>query len=167
MSSNAARTPGKPVDADCFRRTCGKFATGIAIVTVLDSAGTPHGMTVNSFTSVSLEPPLVLVCIDNRATILKHLQAAAAIGINVLGEEQGALSVRFAKPGEDRFGTVEWHAGELGVPLIPDALAVFECAVRRFVEAGDHHILIAEAQWVTWGEERPLLYFDSEYRVLG
>lgn len=167
MSSNTARIPCTPVDADGFRRTCGQFATGIAIVTVLDGAGSPHGMTVNSFTSVSLEPPLVLICIDNRATILKHLLSAGAIGINVLEETQGALSVRFARPGEDRFGAVEWQAGELGVPLIPDALGVFECEVREFVEAGDHQVMIAEVKFVKCGGGRPLLYFSSEYRVLG
>jgi flavin reductase (DIM6/NTAB) family NADH-FMN oxidoreductase RutF len=167
MSSNAARIPCTPVDADCFRRACAKFATGIAIATVLDGAGSPHGMTVNSFTSVSLEPPLVLICIDNRAAILKHLLAANAIGINVLSQTQSALSVRFARPGEDRFGAVEWYPGEMGVPLIPDALAVFECEVRRFVEAGDHHMLLAEVRWVRWGEDRPLLYWNSEYQVVG
>jgi flavin reductase (DIM6/NTAB) family NADH-FMN oxidoreductase RutF len=166
MSSNATRIPCTPAGADSFRRTCARFATGIAVVTALDRAGSPHGMTANSFTSVSLEPPLVLICIDNRAAILKHLLAAEAIGINILTEGQSALSVRFARPGEDRFGAVEWYAGEMGVPLIPDALAVFECVVRQFVEAGDHQVLIAEARYVGWREERPLVYWNSGYGVL-
>lgn len=166
MSSNTARLPCNPVDAASFRRACSKFATGIAIATVLDRTGSPHGMTVNSFTSVSLEPPLVLICIDNNAAILNHLLLAEAIGINVLTARQIDLSIRFARPGEDRFGPVEWYPGELGVPLLPDVLAAFECEVRRFVEAGDHQILIAEARYVRWSEDRPLVYFDSSYNTI-
>ena len=166
MSSNAARLPSTPVDADRFRRACSKFATGVAIVTAIDQEGRPHGMTVNSFTSVSLDPPMVLVCIDMRAAILPHLLAAESIGINLLTETQSALSVRFARPGEDRFGAVEWYPGELGVPLIPDSLAVFECGVTRFVEAGDHHVLFAQVRYAHWLDERPLVYFDSGYALL-
>ena len=115
---------------------------------------------------VSLDPPIVLVCIDNRAAILDHLLAARSIGINVLTESQAALSVRFARPGEDRFGSVEWYPGTLGVPLIPEVLAVLECEVKQVVPAGDHQVFLAEARSVAWREERPLVYFSSGYREL-
>ncbi len=166
MSSNAAHIPCTPVDAACFRRACAKFATGIAVATVMDQEGSPHGMTVNSFTSVSLDPPLVLICIDNRAAILPDLLAADAIGINVLTERQADLSMRFARPGEDRFGAVAWYRGELGVPVIPDVLAVFECELRQFVEAGDHQVVLAEVRYVRWSDDQPLLYFNSAYGEL-
>src|SRR5215469_7204836 len=91
-----------------FRRVCSKYATGITILTVLDSCGTPQGMTVNSFTSVSLDPPLILVCIDRRTSILTHFNPGARFAINVLHEEQKELSSCFARSGSDRFQGVEW-----------------------------------------------------------
>src|SRR5437763_15789047 len=97
-----------------FRRVCGKYATGITILTVLDADGTPQGMTVNSFTSVSLSPPLILVCIDRQTAILSHFLAGTRFAINVLHENQKELSRRFAKSGFDRFLGVEWRRGETG-----------------------------------------------------
>ncbi len=138
----------------------------MAITTVLDSEGAPHGMTVNSFTSVSLEPPLVLVCIDHKARIRDHFLTSEFFAINILRESQEDLSSRFARPGEDRFGRVEWYAGETGMPLLPDALATLECAVFQRAEAGDHTILIGEVVSATRHEGRPLIYFSSGYRGL-
>jgi flavin reductase (DIM6/NTAB) family NADH-FMN oxidoreductase RutF len=149
-----------------FRRGCAKFATGITVVTVIDRAGAPHGLTVNSFTSVSLAPPLVLVAIDHASNVLPIFRAASHYGISVLSSDQQALSVRFARKGQDRFDGVAWRAGETGVPLIPDALAHFECLVRNVVEAGDHAVFVGEVERVEYREGKPLLYFDSSYRVL-
>ncbi|MDQ6677922.1 MAG: flavin reductase family protein [Acidobacteriota bacterium] len=167
MSSHPAHPRGQPVAADLFRRACAQFATGIAVVTVLDRAGAPHGMTINSFASVSLDPALVLICIDDRATILPQLLAAESLAINVLAEHQSDLSSRFARKTEDRFEQLEWTTGELGSPIIAGTLAVFECTLVRSVEAGDHHILIAAVQLAAWREARPLLYFNSSYQALG
>jgi len=150
-----------------FCRTCAKFPTGVTIVTVLDSEGSPHGMTASSFTSVSLDPPLVLVCVDHRATVLAHLRGAQRIGINVLREDQQPLSEHFARRGHDRFGAVEWYAGHGGVPLIPGALASFECSIQRMVDAGDHTIFIAKVDNVEHSDGRPLVYFGSGYHRLG
>lgn len=150
-----------------FRRACARYATGIAIVTAMGIDSAPHGMTINSFTSVSLEPPLILICVDNRATILPHLLASGTLAINVLDETHRELSVRFARRGEERFLDTEWAVGEFGDPVLADALATFECATRQVVEAGDHQIFLAEARHVHWREGRPLLYFDSGYHVLG
>jgi flavin reductase (DIM6/NTAB) family NADH-FMN oxidoreductase RutF len=140
MSSNPVET----VDSIAFRHACGRFATGITIVTVIGPDGVPHGMTVNSFTSVSLDPPLILVCIDRKATILPKLKAAKYIGVNVLEEGQQDLSSQFARRGMDRFESVPWSAGELGVPILDGALAHFECEIVSEVDGGDHLILIAE-----------------------
>jgi flavin reductase (DIM6/NTAB) family NADH-FMN oxidoreductase RutF len=166
MSSNPVTMPRKGVSPEAFLRACAQFSTGVAIATAVDPAGSPHGMTVNSFTSVSLEPPLVLVCIDLKARIHQQVVASEAFGINILRESQQALSTHFARPGEDRFGTVEWFAGETGVPLIPDVLATMECLVVQRVESGDHTILIGEVVAATRHEGRPLIFFSSGYRSL-
>jgi len=150
-----------------FCRACAKFPTGVTIVTVLDADGSPHGMTASSFTSVSLEPRLVLVCVDHRASVLAHLRRAQHIGINILGENQQELSAHFARPGHDRFDGVEWLAGDGGVPLIPGVLARFECSIHRMIDAGDHTILIAEVLDAEHTNGRPLVYFASGYHKLG
>jgi flavin reductase (DIM6/NTAB) family NADH-FMN oxidoreductase RutF len=149
-----------------FCRTCAKFPTGVTIVTVMDAEGSPHGMTASSFTSVSLDPPLVLVCVDHRATVLAHLRRAQHIGFNVLSEDQQPLSDHFARRGHDRFDRVEWYAGRSGVPLIPGAIASFECSIQRMVDAGDHTIFIAKVEYVEHSDGRPLVYFASGYRKL-
>jgi flavin reductase (DIM6/NTAB) family NADH-FMN oxidoreductase RutF len=154
------------VDAAQFRRTCGRFATGVAIATVSDEEGAPHGMTVNSFTSVSLVPPLVLFCVDYSANLLPMFRSARHYGLSVLSEEQQALSNRFAQRGQDRFDGVAWVAGEHGVPLIPGALAHLECEVRQVIDAGDHAVFIGEVVGADVSPGRPLLYFESGYQRL-
>ena len=149
-----------------FCRTCAKFPTGVTIVTVVDAEGSPHGMTASSFTSVSLDPPLILVCVDHQASVLAHLRRAQHIGINVLSEEQQPLSEHFARSGHDRFGAVEWYAGHGGVPLIAGALARFECSIHRMIDAGDHTILIAQVLDTEHSTGRPLVYYGSGYHKL-
>ena len=166
MSSNPVTVPRKGVGPEAFLRACAQFTTGVAITTVLDSSGAPHGMTVNSFTSVSLEPPLVLVCIDQKARIREHFLESEFFAINILRENQQSLSIRFARPGDDRFGAIEWYAGDTGVPLIPNALATLECVSVQRLETGDHTILIGEVVGAIRHEGRPLLYFSSSYRSL-
>jgi flavin reductase (DIM6/NTAB) family NADH-FMN oxidoreductase RutF len=146
-----------------FRRCCAKFATGVTIATVLDASGVPHGLTVNSFTSVSLAPPLVLICIDYSSNVLPLFRGARHYGINVLAADQQELSTRFATRGQDRFDGVDWTPGRTGVPLIPGVLAQIECAVRNVIEAGDHAVFLAEVVRVEHQPGRPLLYFDSGY----
>jgi len=149
-----------------FRRVCSKYATGITILTVLDSLGAPHGMTVNSFTSVSLSPPLILVCIDRQTPILSHFKPGTRFGVNVLHEEQKDLSTWFARSGHDRFSGMEWSAGETGVPVLPGMLATLECEVTQMIEAGDHVVVIGAALHATWREGQPLVYFNSSYQSL-
>jgi flavin reductase (DIM6/NTAB) family NADH-FMN oxidoreductase RutF len=166
MSSNRVTAPGKGVGPQAFLRACAQFATGVAITTVLDSTGAPHGMTVNSFTSVSLQPPLVLVCIDHKARILEHLASSELFAINILRENQQALSRRFSTPDDDRFGSVEWVPGDTSMPLIPGALATLECVVVERLKSGDHTILVGEVVSAVRHEGRPLLYFSSAYTRL-
>ncbi len=155
-----------PIGRDAFRRICSKFATGVAVATVIDAEGAPHGLTVNSFTSVSCDPPLVLICIDYNATALPLFRAARHFGINILSEKQRDVSVRFAERGHDRFNGTPWFPGTTGVPLLPEALASLECEVTQVVEAGDHAVFIAGLVGARVSDGRPLLYFDSGYRSI-
>lgn len=164
-SKSAAHRPAR-VDPAHFRRTCARFPTGVTILTVLDAQGAPRGMTASSFTSVSLSPPLVLVCVDHRATVMEHLRQADHVGINILSEGQHELSARFARRGEDRFEGVAWSPGHHGVPLIPGVLASFECAIHQMVDAGDHAILISQVLHAEHRDGRPLVYFGSGYHRL-
>ena len=149
-----------------FRHVCSKYATGITIVAVLDAHGAPHGLTVNSFTSVSLSPPLVLFCLDRQTAILKHFSMDTRFAINVLNEEQKDISICFARSGQDRFQGVAWRPGETGAPILPEVLATLECGVIQMVEAGDHIVVIGEALHAKWREGQPLIYFNSSYQML-
>ena len=159
--------PMSRIEKQQFRRICGKFASGITVATVLDAAGAPHGMTANSFTSVSLNPPLVLVCVDHRARILEHFRIGEHFGVNILGASQRHFSDKFAGSGYDRFEGVEWHAGQTGVPLLPDVLATIECARMKVVTAGDHDIVIGEVLHANCQDGDPLVFYGSQYRCLG
>ena len=154
------------IEQQHFRRVCSKYATGITILTVLDSSGAPQGMTVNSFTSVSLSPPLILVCIDRQTSILSNFKQGTRFGVNVLQEEQRELSTWFARSGYDRFLGIEWSAGETGAPLLEDMLATLECEVTQMIEAGDHVVVIGAALHASWREGQPLVYFNSSYQSL-
>lgn len=146
-----------------FRRTCARFATGITIVTTATIDGEPHGLTVNSFTSVSCNPPLVSVCIDLHCRSLPHLRAGSHFGISVLAENQQELSARFSGCEDARFDNVPWTRGAFDVPLIEGAIAWFECRLDRAIDAGDHVILLGAVERTATFEGRPLLYYDSQY----
>ena len=164
MSSE--RHPGQraAVTSEEFRRACGRFATGVTIASVLDSKGVPHGLTVSSFTSVSLDPPLILICLGHEVSAIHHFRTATHFGINILAENQRALSDRFARKGKDRFDGVAWQPGVTGVPLLPGVLAAIECAVHRIVPMGDHDILVGEMIHAQVYEGEPLLHFSGRYR---
>ena len=169
MSSNASPTTpieGPILEKQLFRRVCGRFASGITITTVLDATGAVHGLTANSFTSVSLAPPLVLVCVDHRTKVLEHFRHNSHFGINILSEHQRPLSDRFAGSGYDRFEGVEWYPGQTGVPLLPGVLAALECSRVKMVPAGDHDILIGQVVHAQCHDGEPLIYFGSQYRHL-
>jgi flavin reductase (DIM6/NTAB) family NADH-FMN oxidoreductase RutF len=166
MSSNLPEALPRRPDKRDFCLACAQFATGVAVATVLDPAGAPHGITVNSFTSVSLDPPLVLICIGHAAGILAHFRTSPSFGINVLSETQEHLSLRFAERGRDRFGDIPWAPGETGVPLIPGVLGAIECRRVRTETAGDHDIFIGEVVGTSVRGGRPLIYYGSAYRRL-
>lgn len=149
-----------------FRRVCSRFASGVTILTVVDADGVPHGMTASSFTSVSLNPPLILICVGSGARFLEVFRSAEHFGVNILDETQRRLSERFAGSGYDRFEGVDWTPGATGVPLFPGVLATLECAPFRSLTAGDHEILIGNVLHANWKEGEPLVHFGSQYRAL-
>ena len=154
------------VDPLSFRRACARFATGITVTTVRGPDGEPHGLTANSFTSVSLTPPLVLVCIDHSCNVLPMLRAATHYGINILREEQRPISSRFAQRGLDRFNGIPWRETSAGVPVLLGVIGFLECRLVQAVDAGDHCILIGEVIATEFSDGRPLLYYNSAYRGL-
>jgi len=166
MSSDGRQAREKPVTSEEFRRACGRFATGVTIASVLDASGAPHGLTVNSFTSVSLDPPLILICLGHAVTCIDAFRESRHFGINVLAESQRELSDRFARKGEDRFDGLEWYRGGSGVPLLPGVLAAMECRVHQRITSGDHDIFVGEMIGLHSGEGDPLIYFSSQYRRL-
>ena len=154
-----------------FRKAMGRFATGVTIVTV-DLDGEVHGMTANAFASVSLDPMLVLVCVDHTTRTHAHLHAKKRFGINVLGDDQRAISEYYARPQRDH-EHAEQEAGarfELtkhGTPMLLGSLAYLECRLHSAQDAGDHTIFIAEVEDVVVREGEPLLFFRGKYRKVG
>jgi flavin reductase (DIM6/NTAB) family NADH-FMN oxidoreductase RutF len=154
-------------DPRTLRDALGCFATGVTVVTALDRDGRPAGLTVNSFTSVSLEPPLLLVCIHKEATSAQVLVEAPGFAINVLQTGQQPQSMTFSTRVEDRFGSTPWSAGEGGAPILGDSLCVFECDRYAVYDGGDHHILVGQVVKASFDAALdPLLYFRGRYRRL-
>jgi flavin reductase (DIM6/NTAB) family NADH-FMN oxidoreductase RutF len=147
-----------------FRRACAQFATGIVIATAFD--GRPCGLTINSFTSVSLRPPLILFLIDHEANIIELFRRRANFAINILSAGQQELASSFAYGTGDRFEGVAWRPGLQSVPLIEGALATLECRVVRITPAGDHDIFLGEVLAANVAEGEPLVYFAGRYARL-
>jgi flavin reductase (DIM6/NTAB) family NADH-FMN oxidoreductase RutF len=149
-----------------FRNALRCFAAGVTVVTTRDQEGRPSGLTASAFTSVSLDPPLVLVCVDHAATAHPAFRTHGWFAVNVLRHEQEALSRRFAESGGDKFRGVPCHDGQSGLPLLDGALATLECRLVEAHEAGDHTIFVGRVETATIGEGRPLVYFHGRYHSL-
>jgi flavin reductase (DIM6/NTAB) family NADH-FMN oxidoreductase RutF len=153
---------------DAFRLVMGHFVTGVTVVTTL-ADGRPQGITVNALSSVSLEPPLVMVALDRRRFITPSVREAARFAVNVLSEDQQALSDCFAgapvDPGRDLFCGAAWTAGSTGLPLIDGAIATIECTVIQTFQAGDHELFIGRVDAMANAEPHPmpLLYYRRQY----
>lgn len=133
-------------DARASRDAFGAFLTGVTVVTTVDDAGAPVGFTANSFTSVSLDPPLLLVCLAKTSRNYATLTKAKGFGVNILSESQKDVSNIFARPVEDRFAAVDWRLGPYGSPVFAGVAAWFDCATHDVVDAGDHVILIGRVE---------------------
>jgi flavin reductase (DIM6/NTAB) family NADH-FMN oxidoreductase RutF len=151
-------------DARALRDAFGCFATGVTIVTSWDAEQRPVGFTANSFTSVSLDPPLLLVCPAKTASVLPALRHSQRFGVSVLSTDQQAIAERFAMRGIDRFAEGGWVEAESGVLLLEGACANFACTIDVDVEAGDHVVLIGRIDsFRAAPERRPLLYLKGRY----
>ncbi len=154
-------------DPRTLRNAMGCFATGITVVTTRNSAGEPVGLTANSFSSVSLDPALLLFCLDDRAASLPAFQEAEAFAVNVLHIGQQPISNRFASAGVDRFAMTEWETWDLDVPIITNSLASFECRKHDVSVQGDHVVFVGEVLRARFEPRRdPLLYHSGKYRRL-
>lgn len=158
------RSPGP----DLFRKVMGHFATGVSVITTI-AVGRPSGITVNALSSVSLDPPLVMIALDRSRFITPIVHAARRYAVNVLGEDQQALSDCFAgapvTPGRDDFCGAAWTPGTLGLPLLDGAIATLECEVVQTFSVGDHDLFIGRVDAVANPEHHPmpLLYYRRRY----
>ena len=157
-----------PVTPDQFRAVLGRFASGVTILTARNEQGEDHGMTASAFCSVSLEPPLVLACIENTTDMFGILRVDGHFGVSILSEDQEALSRRFAELPAGRFDGIGYTRGDSGVLLIDDAIAHLECRCLARHRAGDHDIVVGavDAARVGSAAGRPLLYYRGGYSQL-
>jgi flavin reductase (DIM6/NTAB) family NADH-FMN oxidoreductase RutF len=159
------------MEARSFRRLMGSLAAGVTVVTTRDRDGHPQGLTATAVCLVSLEPPLLLVCIDRQAECHEAFLAAEAFAVNLLREGQEALSRRFARKDSQKFEGISHRQGVIGAPLLTDVLASVECRVHARYPGGDHTIFVGEAVHSLFapheGTRTPLLYFQGGYARLG
>lgn len=150
-----------------LRNAFGAFPTGVTVVTTRQEDGTPRGFTANSFTSVSLDPPMLLICIGKTAHSCEVFTNAGHFTVNVLSEDQKEVSGLFASRQSDKFEQAKWYNGEENMPLITGAIASFVCVQKQVVDAGDHIILIGEVKHYHTNEGAPLGYHGGSYFSVG
>jgi 4-nitrophenol 2-monooxygenase / 4-nitrocatechol 4-monooxygenase, reductase component len=155
------------IEKNELRRVMGHFATGVTVITSIRTSGELHGLTANAFTSVSLIPPLLLVCIDKKAESYPCFDESKVFTVNVLAADQEAISRKFAVTGGDKFTGVSYRIGANGAPILDGALAYLECRVTEKIDGGDHTIYIGEIEQAETKEGKPLLFFRGGYRELG
>jgi flavin reductase (DIM6/NTAB) family NADH-FMN oxidoreductase RutF len=161
--------PLSSIDPATFRSVLGRFASGVTVVTVRDSQHYDHGMTVSAFCSLSLDPPLVLICIEKSASlhdVLATGNTASQFAVNILESKQEDVARRFAEEHPDRFDGVGFTRGITGAPIVDDCLAVIECEVQSRHSAGDHTIVIGTVIGSATKEGSPLLYYRGGYATL-
>ncbi|MBF6561076.1 MAG: flavin reductase family protein [Candidatus Binataceae bacterium] len=156
-----------PIEKNELRRVMGHFATGVTIITTVNKEGQIHGFTANAFTSVSLEPPLLLISVDKKAESWPAFEESRIFTVNILADSQEALSRKFAVSGGNKFEGVAYRIGANRAPIIEGALAYIECTLWAVYDGGDHTVFLGEIQQAEVREERPLLFFRGGYRALG
>ncbi|MBV6495299.1 MAG: flavin reductase [Acidobacteria bacterium ACB1] len=149
-----------------FRRAMSHFASGVTVITTRDAAGAPHGITVSAFCSLSVEPPLVLACINKMTGSHYAFIERRAFVVHILGEHQRHVSEQFAEPLLDKFAGMPLQETESGLPVITGALVTLECSLVQNYDGGDHSILVAEVKSSTVNDAKPLIYFRGDYRLI-
>jgi flavin reductase (DIM6/NTAB) family NADH-FMN oxidoreductase RutF len=156
-----------PIESNELRRVMGHFATGVTVITTYRKSGELHGLTANAVASLSLVPPLVLICVDKKADSYPCFEESKVFTVNILASGQEGLSRRFAVSGGEKFDGVAYRAGANGAPIIEGALAYIECRVVNAFDGGDHTVYLGEAEESETREAKPLLYFRGGYREIG
>lgn len=154
------------VEEATFKRAMSHFLSGVTVVTTV-ADGNRYGMTVASFASLSLNPPLVLVCVEKNVKMHEVLPRAEKFAVSMLTEDQQKISNQFASRTEDRFAGIETIEGKLGLPLIANASCTIECRLHATLPGGDHTIFVGEVVGAQFAEGQPLAYFRSGYHKLG
>lgn len=148
-----------------FRNALGSFTTGVTIVTTMEPGGTPTGLTVNSFASVSLQPPLVLWSIDKQSGSCETFVNSGHFAIHILYKTQQPLSKLFSSKSDNKFNGISWNTGMNGSPILPDYISCFECTTESTYEGGDHIILLGRVnKYDIKNDEPPLLFHSGEYK---
>ncbi|WP_433466344.1 flavin reductase family protein [Spirillospora sp. CA-128828] len=160
--NNAVNTAPSAVDADQLRAFHRKFVTGVTIVTTIDR-GAPRGLAVNAFSSVSLEPALILVCVAKTSSTYEPLFRAERFAVNLLASDQAGVARHFATKNPDKFRDVAWHTGENGCPILDGACASIEAEVRERVRAATHTIFIGRVLTAACADAAPLVYMGSDF----
>ena len=148
----------EPLDQNLFRKALSRFPTGVAVATTVSADGQPKGMTISSFNSVSMTPPLILWSIGLEAACLEDFREADRFAVNILSAEQAGISQKFAAAQNNRFATIDWSLSAFGLPLIHGAAALLECQVWARYPGGDHEIIVGKVCHLTDNEKTPLLY---------
>jgi flavin reductase (DIM6/NTAB) family NADH-FMN oxidoreductase RutF len=154
-----------PIGEADFKKAMAQFASGVTVVTT-ELDGTLYGMTVASFASLSLDPPLVLICVGRAMQTHSAIAGAGRFGVSILGQDQQQLSNHFASKLEDKFSGVDYRVGDSGVPLLNGAICTLECSVAGQLDGGDHSIFTGLVERADTSESAPLVYFRSGYRQL-
>src|SRR5437867_12569187 len=153
-------------DAGELRRVMGCFATGVTVITTRDQTGRPSGLTANAVTSLSLEPPLLLICVDRKAETLPHFFDSKIFVLNVLADDQEEVSRRFAKTGGEKFEGLRYQLGRLDTPILDGTLGHVECRIIETLEGGDHVIHAGEVEYAEARDGQPLIFHRGRYRRL-
>jgi flavin reductase (DIM6/NTAB) family NADH-FMN oxidoreductase RutF len=154
------------IDHDEFRSVMGRFSSGVTVVTTINDEGEDEGMTVSAFCSLSLDPPLVLCCVDHNATMYDSLATADGFIVNILSEKQESLARRFSGPDPNRFDGIGYSRGTSGIAILDDVLGYLECRRVATHLGGDHCIYVGEVEFANANEGRPLLYYRGGYALL-
>lgn len=155
-----------PLDPRALRAALGCFPTGVAIATTCGENGAPVGLTINSFNSVSMDPPLVLWSLARNAASFEAFCRHGAFAVNILGTSQEAVCNQFARPSEDKFAGINWRPGHRGVPVLNDVLVTLECDTYSTVKGGDHEIFIGRVQRIRHTEREPLVFHRGQLVAL-
>ncbi len=156
-----------PINKDEFRAALGRFASGVTVITTRDNDGNLHGITVSAFCSVSLEPPLILICVEKTTGSYRALEESENFVVNILREDQQYYSDQFASYLPEKFNGIEFEMNDADIPVLKNTLANLECRLVNAYDGGDHTIFIGLVEKNLVADEQPLIYYHGNYRKLG